>query len=162
MDTIPATWIFELVLLDVAVAGHSLWLLRAVAVLLLAVLPGQLLLRALRMPAASIAGTSRICRARRSRSSSPRHSSWILSGLHWCARAAASMPLLIGLNLALRGSHASARSDSLVRTEKLRPHRRARWLWPLLLPLASVVAAARLDNAREMRSPSWSSSPWPS
>ena len=43
----PATWLVEMIVLDLAVAGNSVWLLRFVAVLLLAVLPGRLLLRAL-------------------------------------------------------------------------------------------------------------------
>ena len=146
--TIPATWIFELVLLDVAVAGHSLWLLRAVAVLLLAVLPGQLLLRALRMPAASI---------RRYVPYLPCASVAVLVattlvvdlvgpplGVHEPLR---QWPLLIGLNLALPGlarlGHGATASFELKSSDLIG---RARWLWPLLLPLASVVAAARLDN----------------
>ena len=51
---VPPAWIVELVLLDAAIVGNSLWLARAVAVVLLAVLPGQLLLRSLRVPAASV------------------------------------------------------------------------------------------------------------
>ena len=145
---VPATWLIELVLLDVAVAENSLWLLRAVAVLLLAVLPGQLLLRALRIPAASI---------RRYVAYLPCASVAVLIastlvvdlvgprlGVHEPLRR---WPLLIGLNLALPGlarlGHRATASCELKSSDLIG---RVRWFWPLLLPLASVVAAARLDN----------------
>jgi uncharacterized membrane protein len=145
---IPVTWIIELVLLDVAVAENSLWLLRAVAVLLLAVLPGQLLLRALRVPATSI---------RRYVAYLPCASVAVLIastlvvdlvgpqlGVHEPLRR---WPLLIGLNLALPGlarlGHRANASCELKSSDLIG---RVRWFWPLLLPLASVVAATRLGN----------------
>jgi uncharacterized membrane protein len=134
--------------LDVAVAGNSLWLLRAVAVLLLAILPGQLLLRALQIPAASI---------RRYVAYLPCASLAVLiasslvvdlvgplMGVHEPLRR---LPLLVGLNLALPGlallGHRATGSCELKTSDLIG---RVRWLWPLLLPLISVVATERLDN----------------
>ncbi len=145
---VPATWLIELVLLDVAVAENSLWLLRAVAVLLLAVLPGQLLLRALRIPVASM---------RRYLAYLPCASVAVLMastlvvdlvgprlGVHEPLRR---WPLLIGLNLALpalwRLGHRATASCELKSSDLIGS---VRWFWPLLLPLVSVAAAARLDN----------------
>jgi uncharacterized membrane protein len=144
----PAKWLIELVLLDVAVAGNSLWLLRAAAVVLLGVLPGQLLLRALRIPAMSVG---------RYIAYLPCASLAVLIfttlavdlvgpvlGVHEPLRR---WPLLVGLNLtlpvlAMLGSRASASCDLHV----FELIGNVRWIWPLLLPLVSIAAAARLDN----------------
>ncbi len=145
---VPATWIIELVLLDVAVAENSLWLLRAVAVLLLTVLPGQLLLRALRVPAAS---TRRYVAYLPCASVAVLIASTLVVdlvgpqlGVHEPLRR---WPLLIGLNLTLPGlarlGHRANASCELKSSDLIGL---VRWFWPLLLPLASVVAAARLDN----------------
>ena len=145
---VPATWLIELVLLDVAVAENSLWLLRAVAVLLLAVLPGQLLLHALRVPAASIrryvaylpCASVAVLIASTLRGRSCRASTR-------CARATASMAIVGWAEPGLPGlaylGHRAADSCEL-KSSDLIGH--VRWFWPLLLPLVSVVAAARLDN----------------
>jgi uncharacterized membrane protein len=118
------------------------------AVLLLAVLPGQLLLRALKIPAASI---------RRYVAYLPCASVAVLIaitfavdlvgpplGVHEPLRR---WPLLIGLNLALPGlAHLGHRASDFCELKNSDFIGRVRWFWPLLLPLASVVAAARLDN----------------
>ena len=145
---VPPAWIVELVLLDAAIVGNSLWLARAVAVVLLAVLPGQLLLRSLRVPAASV---------RQYVAYLPCASVAVLIAttlvvdllgpvlsLHEPLRR---WPLLIGLNIALLvlaylGRHAIS-SCELKCSDLIGP---VRWFWPLLLPLASVVAAERLNN----------------
>ncbi len=145
---VAAIWIRELLLLDVAVAANSLWLLRVVAVLLLAVLPGQLLLRALRVPAASVA---------RYVAYLPCASIAILIatglvvdlvgpllGVHEPLRR---WPLLIGLNLVIVAlAHLGRRAapSCELKISGLIGH--VHWFWPLLLPLTSVVAAGRLDN----------------
>ena len=145
---VPAAWIIELLFLDLAVAENSLWLLRVVAVLLLAVLPGQLLLRALRVPAASIGryiaylpcASVAVLIA----------SSLVVDVLGPLLRVHEPLrrwPLLIVLNLVIpalaRLGHRAAPSCELKISEHIG---HVHWFWPLLLPLASVVAAARLDN----------------
>jgi uncharacterized membrane protein len=147
-DIVRAVWAIELVVLDVAVAGNTLWLERAVAALLLAVLPGRLLLRALRVPAASV---------RRYVAYLPCASVAVLVastllvdvagpfvGVHEPLRR---LPVLVGLNLVLLGiaalGHKAPAACDLNVSELFG---RVRWLWPLLLPLVAVAAAARLDN----------------
>ena len=144
----PATWIVELILLNVAVAENSVWLLRVVTVLLLAILPGQLLLRALRVPAASI---------RRYITYLPCASVAVLIASSLVVDLVGPLlrvheplrrwPLLIVLDLALpalaRLGHRAAPYCELRISELIG---QVRCFWPLLLPLASVVAAARLDN----------------
>jgi uncharacterized membrane protein len=145
---VPTAWIVELLLLDVAVAENSLWLLRVVAVLLLAVLPGQLLLRGLRVPAESVA---------RYVAYLPCASIAVLIATGLVVDLVGPLlsvheplrrwPLLIGLNLVIaalaRFGHRAPPSCEL-KISELIGH--VHWFWPLLLPLTSVVAAGRLDN----------------
>ena len=143
-------WLVELVLLDVAVAGNNLWLERAVAALLLAVLPGRLLLRALRVPAASV---SQFVAYLPSASVAVLVATTLvvdlvgpLFGFHEPLRR---LPLLVGLNLVLLGLAALGHTAPVTCTLKVSELiGRVRWLWPLVLPVISVAAAARLDNGR--------------
>jgi len=146
--TPPPRWLVELALLDVAVAANSLWLSRAVSALLLSALPGQLLLRALKIPARSV---------RRYIAYLPCASVAVLVatslavdivgpvlGVHEPLRR---LPLFVGLNLALVGLALCGRHATDI--HELRASdivRRARWLWPLILPAIAVAAAVRLDN----------------
>lgn len=138
----------QLVLLDVAVAANFLWLMRAVTAVLLAAMPGQLLLRMLRVPAKSV---------RRYVAYLPCASVAVLIGTGLAVNVIGPLlgvheplrrlPLLVGLNLSLAGLALLGRgappSCELKRTDLIG---RSRWLWPLVLPLISVLAAARLDN----------------
>jgi uncharacterized membrane protein len=149
-DFASAIWLVELVLLDVAVAGNNLWLERAVAALVLAVLPGRLLLRALRVPAASV---SQYVAYLPCASVAVLVASTLIVdlvgphlGLHEPLRR---LPILVGLNLVLLGlaaiGHRAPATCQLKISDLIG---RIRWLWPLVLPLISVAAAARLDNDR--------------
>ncbi|MGO9583718.1 MAG: DUF2206 domain-containing protein [Acidimicrobiales bacterium] len=142
------TWLICLVVLDIAVAGNSLWLLRAASVLLLAVLPGQLLLRALKIPASAV---------RRYIAYLPCASVAVLIATTLVVDLAAPLlgvheplrrlPLLVGLNLALPAlAIIGNRAGPLYELKSSDLIGRLRWLWPLLLPLLSIVAAERLDN----------------
>ena len=147
-DIVRAIWVVELLVLDVAVAGNTLWLERVAAALLLAVLPGRLLLRALRVPASSVYQYVAYLPCA---SVAVLVASTLLVdlvgpplGLHEPLRR---LPLLVGLNLALLGlaalGHRAPDSCNLSMPDLIG---RVRWLWPLLLPVVSVTAAARLDN----------------
>ena len=147
-DIVRAIWVVELLVLDVAVAGNTLWMERVVAALLLAVLPGRLLLRALRVPASSVYQYVAYLPCA---SVAVLVASTLLVdlvgpplGLHEPLRR---LPLLVGLNLALLGlaalGHRAPDSCNLSMSDLIG---RVRWLWPLLLPVVSVAAAARLDN----------------
>ena len=147
-DFAAGIWIVELALLDVAVAGNNLWLERVVAALLLAVLPGRLLLRALRVPAASV---GRFVAYLPCASVAVLVASTLvvdlvgpLLGVHEPLRR---LPLLVGLNLALLVLAALGRGAPEYCTLKVSDLiGQLRWMWPLLLPLIAVLAAARLDN----------------
>ena len=147
-DRVPATWLIELAVLDIGIAANSIWLLRAVVALLLAVLPGQLLLRALRIPAISV---------RRYVAYLPCASVAVLIATTLLVDLVGPLlnvheplrrwPLLVGLNLALGGlsrlGHQATSSYELKSSDLIGD---VKWLWPLLLPLVSIAAAARLDN----------------
>ena len=147
---LPPPWVGLLLVLDVAVAGSALWLCRVVAAVLLALLPGQLALQALRVPATSVR----------------RYPVYLVAG-----SVAVLIATGLGVDLVgpLLGEHAPLRRlplgvalDIVIVLLGLAGRRapdgcrvvsadvvaRARWLWPLLLPLASVAAAARLDAGR--------------
>ena len=142
------TWLVEFILLNAAVLGNSVWLIRAVAALLLAVLPGQLLLPALQIPGASV---------RRYVAYLPCASVAVLIGsslvvdlvgpLFGAHEPLRLWPLLVGLDLALIALAAIAvRAPASCDFEVSDLIGRARWLWPLILPLISAAAVARLDN----------------
>jgi uncharacterized membrane protein len=142
----PGAWL-GLVVLDAAVAGNSIWLLRFVAALVLLFVPGQFLLQALRVPSHAI---------RRCIVYLPAASVVVLVsvglavdvvgpvlGVHQPLRV---VPLLVGLNLTLAAlglAGAQAGEEHRLRPADLLEQ--ARWLWPLLLPLAAIVAADRLN-----------------
>ncbi len=147
-DIVRAIWVVELLVLDVAVAGNTLWLERVAAALLLAVLPGRLLLRALRVPASSVYQYVAYLPCRVGGGS---------RGQHLAGRScrAASRPARALASPAAVG-RAESRSAGLAALGHRAPDScnlsmpdligRVRWLWPLLLPVVSVTAAARLDN----------------
>jgi uncharacterized membrane protein len=144
----PPSWLVELVLLDLSVAGNAIWLLRAVAGLLLLLLPGKVLLRAMRIPAASIRAYIAYL---------PCGSAALLIGVTLAVdllgpplgvqEPLRPLPVLVGVNIAVvvlaflgrraPEVHVLTRSDVMAKV---------RWLWPLVLPVASVAAASRLDN----------------
>ena len=142
-------WLVELVLLDVAVAGNNLWLERAVAALLLAVLPGRLLLRALRVPAASVSQFVAYlpCASLAVLVATTLVVDLVgpLFGFHEPLRR---LPLLVGLNLVLLGLAALGHTAPVTCTLKVSELiGRVRWLWPLVLPVISAAAAAS-DSTR--------------
>ena len=147
---LPPAWVGLLVVLDLAVAGSGLWLGRVVAAVLVALLPGQLALQALRVPAASVRRFP-VYLVASSVVVLPATGLGVdlvgpLLGAHAPLRR---LPLTVALDvvIALLGL-AGRRAPRSCRVVGADVVARARWLWPLLWPLASIAAAARLDAGR--------------
>lgn len=142
-----------LALLAVLTPLHGIWVAQLVIVPLLVILPGVLLLRALRVPGATIAATPVYV---------PAASLLVLfvsglvvdlGGRHLLGIAVPlrAAPLLVGLELiclALLLAGRRALADTLIPWTELSPRKTA---WPLLIPLLSAAGALRLNSGHSGR-----------
>ena len=143
-------WILELAVLDLAVATSQLWPSRLVAALLLVYLPGRLLLQAARVPAALVRRFPPyvVCA-----SLVVLTATTLLVDLFGPVLGDAAplhrLPLLIAVDVVTAALGILGRNATpAYRVRRANLVQRARWLWPLLLPVASIAATARLDNGR--------------
>jgi uncharacterized membrane protein len=135
-----------LVLIAALVPLNDAWVVQAISLLLLLSVPGALLLRAIRVPSATIAGFPIYV---------PAASLMVLSftGLavdligNWVgiAEPLRAVPLLIGVEIVgLLLAVAGARASSEVGVRWALPSLRIWELWPLLLPVLAAIGAGRL------------------
>ena len=141
------TWV-GLFIIDAAAIGGALWVFRLITALALAIVPGRILLQALRVPSAAV---------RRYVAYLPCAS---LVVLVWTAltvdlagpqlgiaKPLRFWPLLVGLNVVLVALGIAGRgAGNAYRLRSADLVGRARSLWPLCLVVASLAATARLDN----------------
>ena len=145
---LPDTWALEWVLLDVAMGTHWLWVSRACAAALLAVLPGQLLLRALRVPGETVRECVVYLPCASIAVMIVTSLAVDLAGpMAGVGRPLRLWPLFVGLNLALVLLTAvGVRAPRSCEFNISAFLARMRWLWPFLLPLVAVAAVLRLNN----------------
>jgi uncharacterized membrane protein len=145
----PVAWqLSGLVLIGVLTGLHGLWAVQVLLVVLLLVVPGVVLLRALRVPGEVVAAHPAYV---------PAASLLVLTGSGLAVDVVGlqvgisaplrTVPLLVGLEVvcgALVACSVNAPAETQIPWDSL--SRPARLAWPLLLPLAAAAGAVRLNS----------------
>ena len=143
-------WVLELAVLNLAVATSQLWPSRLVAAILLAYLPGRLLLQAARVPAALVRRFPPyvVC-ASLALLTATTLAVDLVGPVLGDAAPLHRLPLLVAVDIVVVALGILGRNaTSTYRTRRGTLVQRARWMWPLPLPVAAIAATARLDNGR--------------